>query len=72
MNLKERNKKIVRAIELSWESLESHLKYTHSKVQIKNEKYKKVLNRYFGGNKFHIQCVKEYSEIISILTSLLK
>ena len=72
MNLKERNKKIVRAIELSWESLQSHLKYTHSTPKIKNEKYKKVLREYFGGNKFHIQCVKEYSEIISILASLLQ
>lgn len=52
-----KQKKIERAIRLSWESLESHLKYTHVKTT--------------EGCEFHIKCVRDYSELISILSSLL-
>lgn len=53
---KERAKMIERGIRLAWGSLESHLRYTHEKHE--------------GGELFHKKCVKEYVEIISILTKL--
>lgn len=51
--------KIDRAIKLAYSSLESHLGYTHQEELNKGET-----------NKFHQKCVKEYSEIIKILSEL--
>lgn len=52
-----REKKIERAIRLTWDSLESHLKYTHVSTS--------------EGYNFHIKCVKEYAEVIKILSELM-
>jgi len=52
-----KEKKIERAIRLVWDSLESHLKYT----QIKTSE----------GANFHKECVRDYSELIKILSELL-
>lgn len=56
MNTKERAKLIQRAIELAYDSLDSHLQYTHKKTS--------------EGRKFHQKCVEEYSELINILSKL--
>ena len=52
----EKAKKIDRAIRLTWESLESHLHWTHKKSS--------------EGLKFHRKCIKDYAEIIKILSEL--
>ncbi len=52
-----KEKKIEKAIRLTWDSLQSHLKYT----QIKTSE----------GIKFHKSCVKEYAETLKILADLL-
>lgn len=52
-----KEKKIERAIRLTWSSLESHLQYTHKQSS--------------EGKTFHRKCVKEYSELINILSDLL-
>lgn len=52
-----KEKKIEKAIRLTWDSLQSHLKYT----QIKTTE----------GIAFHKKCVKEYAETIKILSELL-
>ena len=51
-----KEKKIERAIKLVYDSLESHLKYTHIKTS--------------EGILFHKKCVAEYAEIIKILSEL--
>lgn len=51
-----KEKKIERLIRLVWSSLESHLKYTHSNTS--------------EGQKFHIDCIKEYAEQIKLLSEL--
>lgn len=48
--------KIDKAIRLAWESLESHLHWTHNKSS--------------EGIKFHRKCINEYAEIIKILSEL--
>jgi len=60
MNSKLREKKIERAIELIYDSLESHLPYTYGNI-------KEVK----GTKKFHKKCIREYAEIIKILSELL-
>jgi len=52
-----KDKKKERAIRLTWTSLESHLYWTHSKSS--------------EGKQFHKRAIKEYVEIISILSELL-
>ena len=52
-----KDKKIERAIRLTWESLQSHLYWTHSKSS--------------EGKQFHKKAIREYAEIISILSELL-
>ena len=52
-----REKKIEKAIRLTWDSLQSHLRYTQVKTS--------------EGILFHKKCVKEYSELIKILSELL-
>jgi hypothetical protein len=51
-----RAEKIERAIRLAWESLESHLEYTHTPDD--------------AGATFHKRAVKDYAEIIAILADL--
>jgi len=51
-----REKKIERAIKLTYDSLQSHLKYTHIKTS--------------EGIVFHKKCIVEYAEIIKILSEL--
>lgn len=55
VNLK-REKKIDKAIRLTYDSLQSHLRYTYIKTS--------------EGAKFHKNCVKEYAIIIQILSEL--
>jgi len=50
-------KKIERAIQIIWDSLDSHLEYVYNS-ESKEDK------------DFHKQCVKEYAEVIKIITEL--
>jgi hypothetical protein len=61
----EREKKIANAIRLAWESLESHLTdiYDPTYPQVKERKAK----NHIGDWAFHVQCVKDYAQIISAL-----
>jgi len=52
----ERAKKIARAIELAYSSLKSHQFWTYLKSS--------------EGKRFHKQAIKDYAEIIKILTDL--
>lgn len=52
-------KEIDKAIRLAFESLESHLQYTHGGKMIRNE------NR-----EFHKQCIRDYAYIIKVLSEL--
>ena len=52
-----RAEKVERAIRLTWSSLESHLPYAAVEKDIEKP-------------KFHKKCVREYSEIIKILSEL--
>ena len=65
----EREMRIARAMELVWDSLQSHLEdtYNPSITNIKDKKARKEI----GGRNFHIKTVKEYCEIISTLGELL-
>jgi len=56
---KERAKKIEEGIRLAWDSLNSHLPYTHGGRSVRGETY-----------NFHKRCVRDYAKIISILTEL--
>ena len=51
-----RSRKIQKVIELAYDSLRSHLPYTYLPTT--------------EGKKFHIQCGREYSLMIHILTDL--
>lgn len=51
-----RAKSLERAVRLVYSSLESHLLYTHRPSS--------------EGVRFHIRCVKEYAEILKILSDL--
>lgn len=55
--MKNKDKKIVKAVRLVWSSLQSHLEYTYKKS--------------WEGKQFHKKAIREYSEIISILSELL-
>lgn len=59
-----REQEIERAIRLIWDSLESHLAYTYEPLPKRAEKDGET-------NEFHKQCVREYAEVISILSNLL-
>ena len=59
LNIKTKHKKerkIDKAIRLTFDSLQSHLRYTYIKTS--------------EGTKFHKDCVKEYAAIIQILSEL--
>lgn len=49
-------KKIERAIKLIYDSLQSHLAYTYSASA--------------EGKRFHRKCVRDYSELIKLLSEL--
>ncbi len=51
-----RAKEVERAMRLVWSSLESHLIFTHRKST--------------EGIKFHKKCVREYAELLDILSKL--
>lgn len=55
--IKHKEKKIERALRLTMSSLESHLKYTHAHSS--------------EGKTFHKKCVREYGEVINILSELI-
>lgn len=59
MKAKEKALLIEKAIKLAYGSLESHLPFTHKKTKLG-----------MGANHFHKKCVKEYAELISILSKL--
>ena len=59
MTREQRAKKIDRAIMLAWGSLHSHLTFTYRKYRVRKE-----------GTKFHQHCVREYAELIKILSEL--
>lgn len=56
MKTKDRAQKIDEAIRLIWDSLQSHLEWTHKQSS--------------EGEQFHKRCVKEYTALIKILTEL--
>ncbi len=58
-----REKQIKKALRLTWDSLDSHLDWTHG---IPKDKCK-----YCGSARFHKKVIKEYAEIINILANLL-
>lgn len=59
MDKKKRAKAVNKAIYSVWSSLDSHLDPCHQKKLKKPE-----------GNDFHKKCVKEYAELIVLLTKL--
>jgi len=58
-----KDKLISEAIELTVDSLTSHLPYTHGKLQFWAKKNGET-------NRFHKECVKDYVRVISILVQL--
>lgn len=57
-----KKKKIIRAIRIIWESLDSHLDPVADK---------KLKGGIIGTRAFHKRCVKEYLEVINTLSELL-
>lgn len=57
LSKKQRARLIEQGIALAYDSLQSHLPYTHQK-------------HVDGSMKFHRKCIEEYAEIISILSKL--
>lgn len=64
-----KKERIARAIRIVWSSLESHLDDTFNPVypELKEDKAKE----HIGSQDFHRQCVKDYGELIKILTDLI-
>lgn len=62
MDKKTRAKKIDEAIRIVWDSLDSHLDFTHS-TSVPGKEAK-------GTSKFHQTCVKDYATIIKTLSEL--
>lgn len=56
MTKDDRAKKIDTLIRMVWSSLESHLEWTHTDCE--------------EGKDFHKKCIKEYSEIVKLLSEL--
>lgn len=61
MTKRERDIKIRRIMRLIWSSLDSHLEWVDEKPKGKGE----------GDVKFQIKCVREYAEIIKLLSEIL-
>lgn len=69
MNKTERAKKLARAIELTVDSLDSHLGYindTVKKCSVRSHKAE------LGDKKFHRDCVAEYAFVVQVLADELK
>lgn len=58
---------VVKAIRLTWSSLDSHLDYTHTPIKTRSKEMKAI----HGGRRFHKQCVREYAEVLLVLSKLL-
>lgn len=56
MTKDERAELIDKLIRMVWSSLESHLEWTHEKSD--------------EGQKFHRECVREYSEMLKLIAEL--
>ena len=64
-----KEKDIAKAIEMTWDSLKSHLAECYEPT---NPHLKEKLARdVHGGRNFHIKCVKEYAFIIKVLADRL-
>lgn len=59
-----KEKDLERALRLIWSSLASHLEYCYGPVP-------KLDKQRGEGHKFHKDCVKEYAEVIKILSIFL-
>lgn len=57
-----KEKKIIKAIRIVWESLDTHLDSSADK---------RLKGGIIGSPKFHKKCVREYAEVIKILSDLL-
>ena len=57
---------IVKLIEMTWDSLHSHLDECHSPSKVPPS-----MKGVYGDRRFHKKCVKEYAEMIRMLTTLL-
>lgn len=57
-----KQKKIIKAIRIVWDSLESHLDSSADK---------RLKGGIIGTRNFHKKCVQEYAEVIKILSELL-
>ena len=57
-----KEKKIIKAIRIVWDSLDTHLDATADK---------RLKGGIIGNRNFHKKCVREYSEVIKILSELL-
>lgn len=60
-------REVVKAIRSVWDSLDSHLDYTHTPIKTRSKEMKAI----HGGKRFHRQCVREYAEILLTLTKVL-
>ena len=67
MNRRQHNKIVAKTITMIWSSLDSHLSETYNPTKFRDKRAKEIL----GTSRFHIQCVKEYAEIIRMLSELL-
>ena len=63
MSKSTREQLIERGIRLTWESLESHLLYTHKKLTPQEIKQGET-------HKFHKGCVRDYAETLLIFSEL--
>lgn len=59
-----KQEKIERAMKLVWSSLESHM------IHDRDFPKKKCCIKEVGNIQFHKKCIKEYSEILKILSEL--
>lgn len=59
-----KEKLIEEGIKLTYDSLESHLKWTYGEISEERKKDGET-------NNFHKKCVKEYARIITIFSELL-
>ena len=62
-----KEKEIVKAIRLTWESLASHLPDAEKPLPKNLRKHTGII----GGQRFHKQCVREYAEVIRTLANVL-
>jgi len=65
MNKIEKAQKIERAIRITYDSLQSHLDGTHTATSTSKKYIQEI-----GSLDFHKKCVKEYADVIQILSEL--